>query len=361
MTAGVNKVPKRSSDNLSDRQKAVYDGAKQDVQNNTTKGLAKPSFFGSELNGGVIAAGEADSVVAQVQDSRYGTSLTGDGSGGDFASKIVIGVGFLNDRKPGGSVIDLSDPNLRYAAGMTVYQRTDVGSENIFIRDIESLEKIAAEDGRDELQPNQLEILDNSDNIKQVRETRKATSPTPQKAVSVVDITADVVEIKARNGGVNIIGGFDNTLPNFGGAEDNRNLFYTGVNLIGGGNPTSAELNDSENVRGLQPIPRGDNLVEAITVINRNISDLSNSVNAIIANQKILETVLYFHSHPVAGLGVAIAGPSIELGFAGIAKTVVDSIQVLKQITQKYNQIAFRVNTSEVSTKGLLSKWNKTN
>ena len=352
MTAGVNKVPKRSSDNLSDRQKAVYDGAKQDVQNNTTKGLAKPSFFGSELNGGVIAAGEADSVVAQVQDSRYGTSLTGDGSGGGFASKIVIGVGFLNDKKPGGSVIDLSDPNLRYAAGMTVYQRTDVGSENIFIRDIESLEKIAAEDGRDELQPNQLEILDNSDNIKQVRETRKATSPTPQKAVSVIDITADVVEIKARNGGVNIIGGFDNTLPNFGGAEDNRNLFYAGVNL---------ELNDSENVRGLQPIPRGDNLVEAITVINRNISDLSNSVNAIIANQKILESVLYFHSHPVAGLGVAIAGPSIELGFAGIAKTVVDSIQVLKQITQKYNQIAFRVNTSEVSTKGLLSKWNKTN
>ena len=112
-------------------------------------------------------------------------------------------------------------------------------------------------------------------------------------------------------------------------------MFYTGVNLIGGGNPTSAELNDSENVRGLQPIPRGDNLVEAITVINRNISDLSNGVNAIIANQKILETVLYFHSHPVAGLGVAVAGPSIELGFAGIAKTVVDSIQVLKQITQK--------------------------
>ena len=65
------------------------------------------------------------------------------------------------------------------------------------------------------------------------------------------EINADVVEVKARNGGVNIVAGYDPTLPNYGNKTmaERANTEYLGVNLIFG-NPDSDKLNDTSSVFG---------------------------------------------------------------------------------------------------------------
>ena len=369
MVAGINRVPQR----VAERQPRCKEIIGQ--QDNRVKCLDKPSFDQSKENGGVILQGESDSVVAQVQDARYGTSFTPGSAGGDFASKIVIGVGFLNDQKAHDAEIDLSDPNLRYGAGITIYQKTDVGRKHVFMGDVEAAKKELQEINANKIEItgeaknkriNELQqIISNEQNTKEIRETRTASSRTEPTAISLVDITADAVHIKARSAGVNIYGGYDNKIPNYGGVKEAANLSgggsAAGVNLIGGGNPSTDVLNKAGDVRGLQPIPKGDNLVKVLERMNKNISDVSNRLRNLARNQEAMEKILFLHSHPVAGIGVAVAGPSIELGVAGIAKTVSSTFELLLTITDKYNQIATNVNMSEISTGGVLSKFNRTN
>lgn len=299
------------------------------------KSLQTPKFNDTQLNGGVLVVGEADSVVAQVQDARYGTSLTGDGKGGDFANKIIIGVGFLNDGKVDGDKIDLSDPNLRYSAGITIYQRTDTGTENIFTPDDNKIPE-------------------------ETLKARKATTAYPQKAVSVTEISADTVEIKARNGGVNIIAGYDNTIPDFGikGKKEAANVQYVGVSLIGGGNPDKDVLLDGENIRGLQPIPKGDNLFKALSAMNDRLNDQAKVMSQLQRGQQILEVALAAHTH-AATFGL---GPSVELIAAVAAvKAPLNVFNFLSNLTATYNNVAQKVNMSEVSEGSINSRWNKTN
>lgn len=370
MVAGFrNKVTTRNSADIERCKEFIGE------PDNLNKCLAQPSFDKSKEKGGVVLQGEADSVVAQVQDARYGTSFTPGAKGGDYASKIVIGVGFLNDQKKHKAEIDLSDPNLRYGAGITIYQKTDIGRKHVFMGDVEAAKKELQEINANKIEitgeakNKRLEELQNiiskESNTKKIRETRTASSPTEPTALSLVDITADAVHIKARSAGVNIYGGYDNKIPNYGGQKDNPNLSGggspAGVNLIGGGNPSQTVLNNSADLRGLQPIPKGDNLVKILERLNKNINDVSNRLRNLAINQEAMEKVLFLHSHPVAGIGIAVAGPSIELGISGIFKTIGNTFELIRSISDKYNQIATSANMSEVSTGGVLSKFNKTN
>lgn len=305
----------------------------------TYKALHTPNFP-ERMFGPTIIDGEADAVLYMGQDERYGTTLTEDQGGGDFSNKIVLAVGFLNEGKSDGANVELSDPNLRYGAGLTIYQKTDTGRNQTF----ESVSKNESSDKK----------IKNSE--------RKATTASPQKAVSVVEINADVIELKARNGGVNIIAGIDPTLPSYGDDvdKDKPNVNYVGVSLIGGGNPETDILNNPNNYRGLQPIAKATNLERRLREMADRIGDVNNVLLDVIKAQKVLELALAVHVHPVVVPGSTL--PSIDLALAiGVVKTPKDIFNVLKNITAKYNQIALSINMSSISTGGFASQFNKTN
>jgi len=332
------RKPENATPTNQNTDSAVTLLSKQTGEPRTQKALQKPKF-GEKLLGPVIIKGEADSALYMGQDERYGTTLTENQGGGDFSNKIVLAVGFLNEGKSDGSEVKLYDPNLRYGAGLTIYQRTDTGKDQAFEKGVTSSDK------------------------KLKNKERKATTLSPQKAVSVIEMNADVIELKARNGGVNIIAGIDPTIPSYGDKEDRDgpNVNYVGVSLIGGGNPNTDVLSDPDNVRGLQPMVKGITLQKRMTEMTKRISDVNKVVLKVIKSQKILEAALALHVHPVIPL-VPVTGPSIDLAIAiGAVKTPLDIFNVLSNITAKYNQVALGVNCSSVSKGGFTSQFNKTN
>ena len=355
-------VPQRNDDNLEPNRKTVAKNSKGKLSNK--KNLQKPKFIETSINGGVVMPGEADSVVAQVQDARYGSPLTGNGKGGDFANKIVIGVGFLNDGKTSGAEIDLTDPNLRYTAGLTIYQRTDTGKDNTFFRDLDNLQSLS-NSNPNALTNEQKALLADIQNEKTRRTTRMATTLTPQTAVSVLDMTADVVNVKSRNGGINLIAGYDYSIPRPGSVDketaDNVNIM--GVSLIGGGNPSTEDLNDAEGLYGLQSIPKGENLQEALQQIANRLNDNAKVTNKIIRGLAVLETALLAHTHVVqAGPFPGIAVPSIDLGITGGTIRIPALVRTaLSSLTSVYNSAVQKVNMSVVSEGYINSRWNKTN
>ena len=180
-----------SLDALTDAELESGDIRRQ-IRTNTS--LQTADFNVNKLDGKILSS--KDAVLGMVQDTRYGTSLRQNQGGGDFSNKIVLAVGCLNEGKSDGDVIDLCDPNLRYGAGLTIYQRTDVGKDFVFQKDTKS-------------------------DAKKIRDReRKATTPTPQRAASVFEATADVIEIKGRQS-VNIVVGCDPTIPSYGDCAAN--------------------------------------------------------------------------------------------------------------------------------------------
>lgn len=327
-------IKDRKTENLSQQNIEAQKASNNlDDPERSYKGLHSPDFSENKKRGSVVLIGEADSALYLGQDARYGTTLKEEQSGGDFANKIVLAVGFLNEGKSDGDEIDLSDPNLRYGAGLTIYQKTDTGKENVF----------------------------DSNNAK--NKDRKATTRAPQNAVSVFEINADVVEVKARNGGVNIVAGYDPTLPNYGNKTmaERANTEYLGVNLIFG-NPDSDKLNDTNSVFGLQPLVKGINLTKRLEDMNNQIKDISKTVFALQKSQAGLELVLGAHTHPTVGLGAGVALPSIELAVSTYAvKTPLNIFNILQTVTNAYNQVALDINMSGISEGGILSKFNFTN
>ena len=355
------KVLNRSNNGLQEDRKEQAE-ALATAPDREEKSLQRPDFSDVKMQGGNLLKGEADSAIGLVQDARYGTSLNGGGAGGDFSNKIVIGVGFLNGGKKDGAVIDLSDPNLRYGAGLTIYQRTDTGKDNVYNKDLDEKIDFFSNFVTNPNDPDSTEakIVREAESQKTIRKTRKATNPNPQTAVSVVEINADVVEIKARNGGVNIIAGYDNKLPRYGGQDDVQNVKYVGVNLIGGGNPDADVLNDPFNDQrlGLQPIPKGLNLSKALQTLADRINDQAKTIGKMQRSQAILEAALALHTH-AATFGL---GPSVELAsFMGIVKIPSNIINFLTSLTTVYNNTAQKVNMSVVSSEYINSEWNKTN
>jgi len=334
MSNAVSFVRDRKTENLSEEKKQSQQLSNQiSDEERSFKGLHTPDFSENKKNGAIIVDGEADSALYLGQDARYGTTFTTSGSGGDFANKIVLAVGFLNEGKKDGDQVDLSSPDLRYGAGLTIYQRTDTGKDAVV----------------------------DTDNAK--NRDRKATTKTPQRAVSVFEINADVVEVKSRNGGVNIVAGYDPTLPSYGStsSSERANTDFVGVSLIFG-NPDEALLNDEKSIYGLQPLVKGANLTKRLNDIAERISDVNKVVMKIQKAQLALESVLAFHTHPTVGIGAGIALPSIELGIASLAVKIPANIfNFLSSLTATYNQAALKINSSELSEGSILSRFNYTN
>jgi len=93
---GISSVlQSRKTKNLKKRNRDAQEGSnKLNNGDRSFKGLHTPDFSDNKKRGAVVIDGEADSVLYLGQDARYGTTLTTTGSGGDFANKVVLGVGF---------------------------------------------------------------------------------------------------------------------------------------------------------------------------------------------------------------------------------------------------------------------------
>ena len=254
-----------------------------------------------------------------------------------------MGVGFLNDGKTGqNSEISSSSPNIRIGAGITIYQRTATDKEFVF---------------------------DDDEKTPKTKE-RRPTTTTPQINVSAVDILGDTISIAARNGGVRIIGGIDPTIPRYGMANkpETANTSFMGVHLIYG-NPDKKILDDPKKPQGLQPIPKGDNLLRAMTGITGRIAELTSVVTKMQQDIITLQGSLAAHIHIVPLIVPSTGGvvtptptaPSIDLVGAVAIKSVSDVLGVLNLITNFVNIGSQKLNMSPISTAGINSLWNKTN
>ena len=299
-------------------------------ENATYKGLQAPAFKASERSGATIVKGEADSVLFMGQDRRYGTVIGGKSKGGDFANKVILGVGFLNEGRPGGDDINLESPNVRMGAGISIYQRTATGKDNVFDDDLKG--------------PKTAE--------------RMATGPVSLQNVSSVEVLGDIIEVKGRQG-VNIVAGIDPTLPTYGASSpgERANMSPLGVNLIYG-NPTKEQLNDENSPYALYGIAKGPKVEKAISALNDRISELNGTVFSMQTDMMLLQTILALHTHPAA---LVYTLPSPELAITVVTKSFSDVFNFLKLITGKINQVSQTINMSPVSTDGISSVWNKKN
>jgi len=114
-------------------------------------------------------------------------------------------------------------------------------------------------------------------------------------------IIADNVALKGRRG-VKIVTSPHGDQNSKGGHISSG----TGIELI-------ANNDDSD----LQPIVKGDNLIEAVNTIYKRINKLSNMIMDLAGDNIALYTVLGIHTHQVAPTPIGLlAAPSPELGIA---------------------------------------------
>ena len=171
------------------------------------------------------------------------------------------------------------------------------------------------------------------------------------EAFSDVTAYADVIQLVARNGGVNLYaGGVDSELSN---GVPNREPI--GVNLIYGNKIEK----DEKSPYSLQPLVKGDALVKALSDQSDRIKKLGSVVFQIQADMSFLKIFLAMHTHPMTPLGITT--PSLELAIATGASAIKDVFNMLNLVTEQWNTIASEWNAS-IATKGnILSRWNKTN
>tara|TARA_R110000824_G_scaffold139029_1_gene303981 strand:- start:4178 stop:5173 length:996 start_codon:yes stop_codon:yes gene_type:complete len=331
MSNEVAIIRQRNNESADDATKDNIKGqALSGGPNASYKGLQIPSFNSADRSGATIVKGEADSVLFMGQDRRYGAAIGGKSKGGDFANKIILGVGFLNEGKTGDTDIDLESPNVRIGAGITIYQRTATGKDNVFDDDIKG--------------PKTAE--------------RMATGPVSLENISSVEILGDIIEVKGRQG-INIIAGIDPTMPTYGGesSSERANMSPLGVNLIYG-NPTKEELNDEKSPYSLHGIAKGPKVVKALSALNDRVSELNGTVFSMQTDMMFLQTILAIHTHPTA---LVYTLPSPELAITVVTKSFSDVYNFLKLATGKINQVSQVINMSPISTDGISSDWNKTN
>lgn len=162
---------------------------------------------------------------------------------------------------------------------------------------------------------------------------------------SAIGLKADAVRIISREGIKLITGGDD---KNSQGGDIKSIL---GIDLIAG--------NNDEN---LQPIPLGNNTVDAIARLTHHLDKLAGVVDSILMTQTAFNDALthHFHQSPFFGLPTT---PSIALVPVGI-KTSIDHLLQNKRslITIKANLALYKMNyLNPAGSKYLNSRWNRTN
>ena len=120
--------------------------------------------------------------------------------------------------------------------------------------------------------------------------------------------------------------------------------------------------NDDE---GLQPMVRGDNMVEALSVLEERISELSALVLNFLKSQAKFNTSLTTHTHLAtqAPIGIIPTAPSVTLITAGVnasletAESMIDNFKGRMNLNVNWHT---KYLTSS-SAKYICSKYNKVN
>ena len=159
-----------------------------------------------------------------------------------------------------------------------------------------------------------------------------------KKNVAGIGIKADEVRMIGRTG-VKIVTGQGR------GIEAGR----TGEKTGQGGNidivPSIDFIagNDTEvspsGIRKLQPLVKGDNLVECLRMMNKQINNLQAVVDNLFRNQSKFNAALMAHTHISTAPGLPVV-PSVLVNLAGLQKTSRDLIKVLSPM------VAHRVNST---------------
>lgn len=126
---------------------------------------------------------------------------------------------------------------------------------------------------------------------------------------AAIGLRSTSVRISARKG-IKIVSGM-NEDPDRQGQVQPEDII--GIDLNAGNQDGSIMVPGHGEVKALQPIPRGDNLVSVLEVIIDRIDELGGAVEKLISNQGKIDNAVKSHTHPVVGPFPGLAAPSIEI------------------------------------------------
>tara|TARA_Y100000004_G_scaffold70972_1_gene79791 strand:- start:1396 stop:2328 length:933 start_codon:yes stop_codon:yes gene_type:complete len=159
---------------------------------------------------------------------------------------------------------------------------------------------------------------------------------------SAVAIKADGVRIMAREG-IKLVTGIDGKTSQ--GSKVTKSAY--GINLIAGNNDTD-----------LQPIPKGDNLVEMLTKVIEHIDRVTGILDAFLMSQIKFNTSLGAHVHISPFFGIPTA-PSILASGASIMSNT-EKLTLVKSslVAEKLSLINVKVNYLTPIGKNYINSFN---
>lgn len=146
---------------------------------------------------------------------------------------------------------------------------------------------------------------------------------------AAIGLRSTSVRISARKG-IKIVSGM-NEDPDRQGPVQPEDII--GIDLNAGNQDGSITVPGYGEVKALQPIPRGDNLVSVLNVIVERIDELGAAVEKLIDNQGKLDNAIKNHTHQVVGPFPGLATPSIDLLAALPAIKALITGQPLQEVT----------------------------
>lgn len=175
-------------------------------------------------------------------------------------------------------------------------------------------------------------------------------------AESAIAAKADAIRLVSR-GGIKLVTGTDSNYPT--GEEVRETL---GIELNAGNQGGSTEFEGKE-VKALQPIPRGDNLVLLLEEMSETINALCKIVNEHIDQQEVLNKAIADHTHPVPGTISGVSQSSVSVEIKAVKPMVKQMIAQFPKNEISTNRKNISINSNNYLKPGTLyinSKHNKT-
>lgn len=162
---------------------------------------------------------------------------------------------------------------------------------------------------------------------------------------SAIALKADDIRIVARQG-IKLVTGTDNR-----NSQGGKIFGFGGIDLIAG--------NDAS---GVQPLVRGDNLVECLRKILKMIQELKGAVEAFRHNQSIFNAAIQSHTHvsPFQGQQVLTSLPAMQAGFNNQIKDMTNVFESVKNITKNVENME-KNHLSKAGDSYINSRFNNTN
>jgi hypothetical protein len=162
---------------------------------------------------------------------------------------------------------------------------------------------------------------------------------------SAIALKADDIRIIARQG-IKLVTGTDSK-----NSQGGKVFGFGGIDLIAG--------NDAS---GVQPLVKGDNLVEGMNKILNMIQDLKGALEAFRQNQSVFNAAVQSHTHisPFQGQQVLSSIPVMQAGFNNQIKDMTNVFESVKNITKNLENVQKNY-LSPAGERYINSRFNNTN